>query len=79
MVSGKPDREAFWLRNKIRALREERHMTQKELGAAGGFSRQAINAVETGKFDPSIWLAHDLARFFGTTIEELFDFQKEAR
>ncbi len=79
MVSGKPDREAFWLRNKIRALREERHMTQKELGAAVGVSRQAINAVETGKFDPSIWLAHDLARFFGTTIEELFDFQKEAR
>ena len=79
MVSGKPDREAFWLRNKIRALREERHMTQKELGAAVGGSRQAINAVETGKFDPSIWLAHDLARFFGTTIEELFDFQKEAR
>ena len=79
MVSGKPDREAFWLRNKIRALREERDMTQKELGAAVGVSRQAINAVETGKFDPSIWLAHDLARFFGTTIEELFDFQKEAR
>ena len=79
MVSGKPDREAFWLRNKIRALREERHMTQKELGAAVGVSRQAINAVETGKFDPSICLAHDLARFFGTTIEELFDFQKEAR
>ena len=79
MVAGKPDREAFWLRNKIRALREERHMTQKELAAAVGVSRQAINAVETGKFDPSIWLAHDLARFFGTTIEELFDFQKEAR
>ncbi len=54
-------------------------MTQKELGTAVGVSRQAINAVETGKFDPSIWLAHDLARFFGTTIEELFDFQKEAR
>ena len=67
------------MRNKIRALREERHMTQNELGTAVGVSRQAINAVETGKFDPSIWLAHDLARFFGTTIEELFDFQKEAR
>ena len=77
MVSGKPDREAFWLRNKIRALREERHMTQKELGAAVGVSRQAINAVETGKFDPSIWLAHDLARFFGTTIEDIFIYEED--
>lgn len=67
------------MRNKIRALREERHMTQKELGAAVGVSRQAINAVETGKFDPSIWLAHDLARFFGCTIEELFEFRREER
>ena len=67
------------MRNKIRALREERHMTQKELGAAVGVSRQAINAVETGKFDPSIHLAHDLARFFGTTIEELFLFEEDGR
>ena len=67
------------MRNLIRIRREQAGLTQKELGQRVGVSRQAINAVETGKFDPSIWLAHDLARFFGTTIEELFDFQKEAR
>ena len=42
-------------------------------------SRQAINAIETGKFDPSIWLAHDLAQFFRMTIEELFDFEGSER
>jgi len=44
-----------------------------------GVSRQAINAIETGKFDPSIWLAFDLARLFGMTIEELFIFCKGDR
>ncbi|MDD2497120.1 MAG: helix-turn-helix transcriptional regulator, partial [Desulfitobacteriaceae bacterium] len=44
-----------------------------------GVSRQAINAIEVNKFDPSIWLAYDLARFFGITIEELFDFKESER
>jgi len=42
-------------------------------------SRQAINAIETGKFDPSIWLAYDIAHFFGITIEEMFDFERSMR
>lgn len=65
--------------NNVRALREERNLTQKELGEIVGVSRQAINAIETGKFDPSIWLAFDLARFFGVSIETLFLFQEEDR
>ncbi len=65
------------MQNHVRSLREERNMTQKELGGRVGVSRQAINAIETGKFDPSIWLAHDLARFFGVSIEDLFVFRKE--
>ena len=52
------------MRNLIRIRREQAGLTQKELGQRVGVSRQAINAVETGKFDPSIHLAHDLARFF---------------
>lgn len=60
--------------NKVKELREKASLTQKELGEKVGVSRQAINAIETGKFDPSIWLAHDLAKFFGITIEEIFDF-----
>ena len=65
------------MKNLLKQFREQRNMTQKELGLAVGVSRQAINAVETGKFDPSIWLAYDLAQFFSVTIEELFDFTRE--
>lgn len=67
------------MNNKVKELREAVGLTQKELGAKVGVSRQAVNAIETGKFDPSIWLAYDLAKFFGTSIEELFDFERSAR
>ena len=63
------------MKNKSRELREEKGLTQKCLGEKVNVSRQAINAIETGKFDPSIWLAYDLAKFFNMTIEELFDFE----
>ena len=59
------------MKNRIREFREQHGLTQKELGGSVG--------VETGKFDPSIWLAHDLAHYFGVTIEELFDFTKEGQ
>jgi len=65
--------------NKVKELREKANWTQKELGEQVGVSRQAINAIETGKFDPSIWLAYDLARLFGLAIEELFDFEGSVR
>lgn len=42
-------------------------------------SRQAINAVETGKFDPSLWLAYDIAQLFNKSIEEVFDFKESER
>ena len=49
------------MKNRIQEKRDALGLTQKELGHQVGVSRQAINAVETGKFDSSIWLAHDLA------------------
>lgn len=67
------------MRNLVKVFREERNLTQKELGERVGVSRQAINAIETGKFDPSIWLAYDLARFFGVSIEALFLFEENDR
>ena len=67
------------MKNKVRELREAAGLTQKELGKKVGVSRQAVNAIETGKFDPSIWLAYDLANYFGLRIEELFDFERSAR
>ncbi|ACL18088.1 Xre family transcriptional regulator [Desulfitobacterium sp. LBE] len=67
------------MHNKVRILREEWGLTQKELGEKVGVSRQAINAIETGKFNPSLWLAYDLAKLFKVSIEELFLFIEEDR
>ena len=67
------------MKNNVREMREARNLTQKELGEKVGVSRQAINAVETGKFDPSIWLANDLAKYFSVSIEILFIFREEDR
>ncbi len=67
------------MHNLVKQMREALGLTQKELGECTGVSRQAINAIETGKFDPSIWLAFDLARLFGVTIEALFLFREEDR
>ena len=54
-------------------LRAERGWSQAELGGRIGVSRQAVNAIETGKHDPSLPLAFRLARLFGMSIEEIFD------
>lgn len=67
------------LKNRVRQLREERGLTQKQLGEKVNVSRQAINAVETGKFDPSLWLAYDIAKLFDMSIEEVFDFKESER
>ena len=61
------------LRNRLRVLRAERGWSQAELGGRLGVSRQAVNAIETGKHDPSLPLAFRLARLFSLTIEEIFE------
>jgi putative transcriptional regulator len=63
------------VKNKLRVLRAERGWSQHELANRVGVSRQAINAVETGKFDPSLPLAMKLARIFETTIESIFQLE----
>ena len=65
----------IFLKNRLKELREKEGLTQKDVGIKVGVSRQAINAIETGKFDPSIWLAYDLSKLFKLTIEEFFDFE----
>jgi putative transcriptional regulator len=60
------------VKNRLKVMRAERNWSQQELGMRVGVSRQAINAVETGKFDPSLPLALKLARVFDTTVEALF-------
>lgn len=61
------------MRNRLRALRAERGWTQGELAQALEVSRQTVNAIETGRYDPSLPLAFRLARLFGRPIEELFE------
>lgn len=61
------------MKNRLRDLRVARNWSQQELGVRAGVSRQAIIAIETGKFDPSLPLAFKLARIFGLTIEDIFE------
>jgi putative transcriptional regulator len=61
------------VKNKLRELRGERDWSQAELAERAGVSRQTINAIETGKYDPSLPLAFVLARIFKLKIEEMFD------
>lgn len=60
------------MKNRIKVLRAERNMTQADLADATLVSRQTINAIEKGKFDPSLPLAFKIARLFGRSIEEVF-------
>lgn len=61
------------MKNRLKVLRAERDWSQAELGARLDVSRQAINAIETGKYDPSLPLAFRIARLFDMPIEEIFD------
>jgi putative transcriptional regulator len=61
------------VKNRLKVLRAERDWSQAELGGRLGVSRQAVNAIETGKYDPSLPLAFKLSRLFSVPIEEIFD------
>ena len=61
------------MHNDVRKRRLERDLSQAELAKAMGVSRQTINSIETEKYTPSLPLAMALARFFETTVEEIFD------
>ncbi len=60
------------MENKLRVLRAERKMSQADLAEKLGVSRQTINTIENGKYDPSLPLAFGLARLFDQKIEEIF-------
>ena len=60
------------MNNRLKVLRAERDMTQAQLAEAAAVSRQTINAIEKGKFDPSLPLAFKFARLFELKIEEIF-------
>lgn len=62
----------YQLTNKIKILRAERNITQEELGKACGLSRQSINAIEKGKYVPTVISALKIADYFSVTVEEIF-------
>ncbi len=61
------------MKNRLKVLRAERDWTQADLAGAVDVSRQTINAIEKGKFDPSLPLAFRFARLFEKSIEEIFE------
>jgi putative transcriptional regulator len=61
------------MKNRLKILRAERDWSQADLALRLDVSRQAVNAVETGKYDPSLPLAFRIARLFNLPIEEIFD------
>lgn len=63
------------MRNKIREFRKRKKITQEELADTMKVTRQTINAIEQGKYSPSLELAFRLARFFRKRIEDVFEYQ----
>lgn len=61
------------MENRLRVLRAERGWSQADLGERIGVSRQAVNAIETGKHDPSLLLAFRIAQVFSARLEDIFD------
>jgi len=67
------------MRNRLKVLRAERDWSQADLAARLDVSRQSVNAIETGKYDPSLPLAFKIAAVFGLPIEQIFAAEEAAR
>ncbi len=65
------------MKNRIEEIRRARGIRQEDFARAMGVSRQTISSLETGRYNPSIFLAYRIARFFGMTIEEVFLFEEQ--
>ena len=65
------------MKNRIEQIRKERGIRQDEFAKLMGVSRQTISSLETGRYNPSIYLAYKIAKYFSMTIEEVFVFDEE--
>lgn len=65
------------MENRIAALRKERRISQAELAEAVSVTRQTIISLENGRYNASLLLAHRIAKFFGTAIEDIFLFEED--
>ena len=67
------------MKNRIEEIRKEKGILQEELAKKLGVSRQTISSLERGRYNPSIFLAHNIAVFFGMTIEDIFIFEEATK
>ena len=65
------------MKNEIEQIRKQKGITQEDFAKALGVSRQTISSLETGKYNPSIFLAYKIAKYFDLTIEQTFIFDEE--
>ena len=65
------------MKNRIEEIRSAKGIRQEDFAKYMGVSRQTISSLENGRYNPSILLAHKIAKFFGMTIEEVFIFEEE--
>lgn len=65
------------MKNRIEEIRKEKGIRQEDFAKTMGVSRQTISSLETGRYNPSIFLAYKIAKYFGMTIEEVFIFDEE--
>ncbi|MBQ2899710.1 MAG: helix-turn-helix transcriptional regulator [Oscillospiraceae bacterium] len=65
------------MKNRIEEIRKEKGIRQEDFAKIMGVSRQTISSLETGKYNPSIFLAYKIAKYFEMTIEEVFIFDEE--
>lgn len=62
------------MQNRVKEMRERYNLTQEQLAKNMGVSRQTIISIEAGRYNPSLILAYKLAKCFGSTIEDIFNF-----
>ena len=65
------------MKNRIEEIRKEQGIRQEEFARSMGVSRQTISSLENGRYNPSIMLAHKIAKYFGMSIEEIFIFEED--
>lgn len=70
--------EDDWMKNRVEEIRKEKGIRQEDFAKCMGVSRQTISSLETGRYNPSIFLAYKIAHYFEMTIEEVFLFEEEA-
>lgn len=65
------------MKNKIEQIRKQQGIRQEDFARSMGVSRQTISSLETGRYNPSIFLAYKIAKYFGMSIEDVFIFDEE--